>query len=271
MSTKPLFSFAVASDLHFMAWKETDAPVEWVKILEQALDDITRLQPDFLVVNGDLTNGKERDYRLAMRFLNERCPMPIFYTMGNHEYYGHWEPDDYPEGFGLSAAQERFLAFTGMDAIYYEKLIKGFPFLFLSTERYDPDMKDAGWISDEQLRWLEERLNQHASGPVFVFFHQPVNGTVANSENTCFQSDELRSLFRRRPGVILFSGHTHCRMDREDQIFVDQKTLYVGGGCLHNETSQSRWVDVYPDRIAFRVRDHINRQWLEDFEYDWTT
>jgi Icc protein len=268
-SRQPLLSFSVCSDLHFMAWKETEAAVAWVPVLEAALADIAALQPRFMVVNGDLTNGKARDYRLAMEALaSVRRSMPVYFTMGNHEYYGLWEQTDYPGGqFSLAAAQRRFLDFTGMEAIYYEKQWAGFPFLFLSTERYDPDMKDAGWLSPQQLDWLRQRLLQYPSGPLFAFFHQPVNGTVADSADTCLQSEEIRSLLARRPGVLWFSGHTHCRMDRPDQLAAEEMTLYVGGGCLHNETSQSRWVDVYPDRIVLRIRDHINRQWLDDFEF----
>jgi Icc protein len=265
---QPLLSFSVCSDLHFMAWKDTNAPVDWVPVLEAALEDIASLRPRFVVVNGDLTNGKARDYRLAMSTLASVCRMPVYFTMGNHEYYGLWEPTDYPDGqFNVSAAQRRFLDFTGMEALYYGKQWAGFPFLFLSTEHYDPDMKDAGWLSPQQLDWLKLRLQQHPIGPLFAFFHQPVNGTVADSEHTCFQSDELRALLARRPGVLWFSGHTHCRMDRPDQIVAEERTLYVGGGCLHNETSQSRWVDVYPDRIVLRIRDHSNRKWLEPFDF----
>jgi 3',5'-cyclic-AMP phosphodiesterase len=270
MIENPMLSFSVTSDLHFMAWKETDAPVEWVSVLEDALEDIHSLHPQFLVVNGDLTNGKDRDYRLAMRVLNDKCRKPIYYTMGNHEYYGYWEQSDYPDQkFSLSAAQQRFLDYTGMESIYYEKHIVGLPFLFLSTERYNSDLKDAGWLSPEQLAWLKKRMQPSPEGPMFVFFHQPVNGTVAESNETCIQSEELKTFFAERPGIILFTGHTHCRMDRTDQIFSDRKTLYVGGGCLHNDSSQSRWVDVYDDRIVLRLRDHKNRQWLSDFDFEW--
>jgi 3',5'-cyclic AMP phosphodiesterase CpdA len=269
-TAQPLLAFAVASDLHFMAWKDTGAPVEWVPRLEEALADLAALNPKFLVINGDLTNGKLRDYRLAVRTMRQLCPMPVYYTMGNHEYYGHWEPDDFPEGFGMDAAQRRFMAFTGMESIYYERRIGGFPFLFLSTERYAPDMNDAGWLSDRQLAWAEERLRESSgSGPAFVFFHQPVDGTVAESNGTCLRSDELRALLLRYPGTLLFTGHTHCRMDRDDQLLADRGVLYAGGGCLHNEASQSRWVEVYDDRIVLRIRDHIRRQWLRGWDFAW--
>lgn len=260
---KPLFSFSVLSDLHFMAYKDTGEPVDWVPFLNREVLHIAKLQPDFIVVNGDLTNGKERDYRLALSVLR-RCGMPIYYTMGNHEYYGYYED----EGFTPELAQQRFLTLTGSPGIYYDKTVHGFPLLFLSTEDYTPDSRDAAWLSNRQLGWLEERLRLAASAgkPALLFLHQPVNGTVADSDNTCMQSDALRSILRRFPGNMLFSGHTHCRMDREDQIVRQDGTVFVGGGCMYEAIPQSRWVDVFADRIVLRLLCHRTRTWLDGYE-----
>jgi 3',5'-cyclic AMP phosphodiesterase CpdA len=270
MTQTPIFTFCVSSDLHFMAWRETGAPVEWVAVLDAALQDIAGLKPHLFIVNGDLTNGKERDYQLAMRVLRSKQLPSTFFTMGNHEYYGFWEPADYPEHtFSVAKAKERFLAHTGMDRIYYAKEIEGCLFVFLSQEEYDPVWKDAGWISAEQLKWLEHQLQTHPGWPVFVFFHQPLNDTVADSNQTCPQSEAIQSLLARRPGIVWFSGHTHSRMDQDDQIYTGTNTLYVGGGCLHNEFPQSRWVDVYSDRIVLRLRDHQYKEWLHPYEFEW--
>ncbi|MCL6455109.1 MAG: metallophosphoesterase [Alicyclobacillus sp.] len=258
----PLIRFAVLSDLHFMVWKETHAPVEWVPTLEHALEDLTGLGPDFLVINGDLTNGKERDYELAMRIIRRTCPLPVMYTMGNHEYYGYYED----EPFSFEGARERFLRHTGQDAIYYSRDIAGFSFLFLSTERYTPDLKDAGWLSNEQLAWLDRELGRTERRPVYAFFHQPLNGTVANSAETCCQSDELRQILRKYPGVLWFTGHTHCRMDRSDQLVEQDGTWFIGGGCVCGDTPQSRWVEVYPDRTVLRIRDHMQDNWVSGFD-----
>jgi 3',5'-cyclic AMP phosphodiesterase CpdA len=258
---KPLFSFSVMSDLHFMAYKDPERPVEWVPFLRQEIAYIRSLRPDFIVCNGDLTNGKERDYRLAMAAFRE-CPMPVYYTMGNHEYYGCYEDP----GVTAEAAQRRFLEQTGMPSIFYEKVFMGIPFLFMSTENYTPDSNDAAWLSDNQLNWLDERLAASEGRPAFVFLHQPVNDTVAGSVNTCRESERLSDILARHPGVLLFSGHTHCRMDREDQIVRRNGTVFVGGGCMYEEVPQSRWVDVYPDRAVLRLLCHREHRILESFD-----
>jgi Icc protein len=266
--TAPLFSFAVVSDMHFMAYKDPEKPVDWVESLEEQLAYIASLKPEIIVSNGDLTNGKERDYRLAVQAIGRQCPMPVCHTMGNHEYYGYYED----EGFSSALAQERFLRMTGMPAIYYRLDLHGRTMLFLSTESYAPDMGDAGWLSEQQLRWLDRQLETACpDGPVFVYFHQPVNDTVADSNGSCIQSEQLRAILRKRPGTFLFSGHTHTRMDRDDQIAVQDGIVYVGGGCMCEELPQSRWVDVFRDRVRLRVLDHRERRPIADYDREFAT
>ena len=258
---KPLFSFSVLSDLHFMAYKDTHLPVDWVPMLHREIDYIFSLRPSFIVVNGDLTNGKERDYRLAASAFNDRGA-PVYYTMGNHEYYGVYEDDD----FTPEAAQQRFLHFTGAPAIYYELHAGDFTFLFLSTENYLPEHGEAAWLGKAQLDWLEAKLATAGKRPVFAFLHHPVNNTVADSSDTCVQSEQLRTILHQFPGIILFTGHTHCRMDRADQIVRQNGTVFVGGGCMYQQFPQSRFVDVYSDRAVIRLIDHTKREWLNAFE-----
>ncbi len=260
--------FVVASDLHFMAWKDTDLPVEWVPQIRASLEDIASLEPDWLVINGDLTNGKERDYRLAMRTIEETCPFPVYFTMGNHEYYGYYED----ESFSIELARERFLKYTGQQSISYYRDAANARFIFMSTENYSPDLKDAGWISEDRQAWLQALLDGAAkkiAGPIIIFFHQPVNDTVAESQGTFVQSDAITQILRKHERVVWFSGHTHCRMDRPDQIADRGATLFVGGGCVGDKSPQSRFVTLYDDRIDLRIRDHKSRSWLEAYDFTW--
>jgi len=259
---KPLYSIALLSDLHFMAWKETNQPVEWIPVVEDALRDIASLRPDCMIINGDLTNGKERDYQLAQTVLTKLCPFPIYYSMGNHEYYGYYED----AAFDYDVAQQRFLHYTEMPSIYYELHDGAVPILLMSTERYSPDLKDAGWLSDEQLTWLGGRLQHYKKQSVIVCFHQPINDTVAESTATCVQSERLRQLLETHGNVVFCSGHTHCRMDRPDQLVTNEGVTYIGGGCPHGEHPQSRWVDVYEDHFHVRLRDHRTKEWVVAYD-----
>lgn len=253
---------AVCSDLHFMAWAETLEPVDWVPGLYHALHDISEQKPDALIINGDLTNGKIRDYELAMRALTHFIHVPIFYTMGNHEYYGYYEDQSY----SFQLAQARFLHYTGQTDIYFEKQIKQVSLFFLSPEGYHPDWHDSGWLSPKQVAWFAERLSRKI-GPVLVFLHQPLNQTVAASENTCFQSTELKQLLASyQDDILLVSGHTHQRMDQHSQYVQENNVHYVGGGCVLKENPQTRFIDVSDTQIRLSIRDHKSMRWITDYE-----
>ncbi|TXK82661.1 metallophosphoesterase [Paenibacillus sp. N3.4] len=83
----PLFSFSVLSDAHITTWDE-----EAHKRLRDALADHHALRPNskLLVMNGDLTNGSEGDYRTLLGLLDKQPHAPVHATMGNHDYYGVW-------------------------------------------------------------------------------------------------------------------------------------------------------------------------------------
>ncbi|GGJ02951.1 hypothetical protein GCM10010885_10280 [Alicyclobacillus cellulosilyticus] len=250
---------AVFSDMHFMAWQDTLAPVEWVEQLEADLADTAALVPQLFVCNGDLTNGKARDYELAMRTIRRHLPhTPCVFTMGNHEYYGYYE--DVP--FDWDLAQHRFLQYTGMPGLHQVQQRFGLTLIFLSTEGYQPDWHDAGFLTQQTLAWFEAQLHASSPGPVLVWFHQPIDGTVAKSEHTCLVSEALRTILARRPGTVFISGHTHCPMDRDDQFIVDGTTLFVGGGCAFGDAPQSRWIEIADGTLTFRIRDHASRSWL---------
>lgn len=254
----------VFSDMHFMAWKDTNAPVEWVEQLERCLQDAQSLQPDLVMFNGDLTNGKERDYELAFKIIGNTLNKSTLFTMGNHEYYGYYEDPD----FSFDSAQERFIRHTRQDSIYFAVQDDVYRLICLSPERYLPnEFGDAAWLSDVQLEWLSKNLLTQVETPTLVFLHQPVDGTVTDANAYCVQSEKIRSILRQHPGTIFVSGHTHCRMDRPDQIALQDGTLFVGGGCACNSSPQSRWFDFYKDYIVIRLRDHQRMCWLDDYEY----
>jgi 3',5'-cyclic-AMP phosphodiesterase len=188
--------------------------------------------------------------------------------MGNHEYYGYYEEDD----FSFEIAQKRFLHFTRMKSIYFQVRAHGYPCFFLSTEGYHPDWRDAGFLSEAQLSWFHKELHKTPPGPVFVFFHQPINDTVAESVNTCLQSNEMHAILKNRPGTLFITGHTHCRMDRADQLVLQDGTLFVGGGCAYGEFPQSRWFEMRDGRLKISIRDHRTQNWLTEWDasVEWT-
>src|SRR5699024_764621 len=94
--------------------------------------------------------------------------------------------------FPVNEARDLFLQKTGMKAIHYRKVVKGYHFIVLATE----DDTCRGKFGKEQIAWLDKQLQiaheDDPQKPIFVFHHQPIMGTVYGSE---WGFEENRDLF----------------------------------------------------------------------------
>ncbi|MEC0226008.1 metallophosphoesterase family protein [Paenibacillus alba] len=282
----PLFSFSVLSDTHIIA-SDTESQL----LLSRALADHHALRPNskLLVMNGDLTNGSEADYRSLQTLLSSQPHAPVHATMGNHDYYGVWRT---PEGgmdtskmnpaWSSKQAVALFDRLWGYDKPYHELIVEGYRFLFLSGEAYrdvNASYAEDAFLSPEQLAWLRERLTNagtaDAGKPVFVFLHQPLPQTLDGTDRELgvIQHQELRALLDAHPNVIFFSGHTHWNLETTQQV-KQLKFLAASSASIREvwssqnepETmaiSQSLVVDVYKDRVVIMRREHSRKRWIE--------
>lgn len=246
--SKSLFTFALMSDVHMNTDDKGDAvsngaPGDTDKQLETALQQLyeTYPQTQLLVINGDVTcNGMEEEYqKYLMNILN--CDIPVLTSIGNHEYRinetidgvrYHRDSTDPEELERLSElAQTRFLNTVNeyfetkdmqtTDKVYYDRWIGGYHFILLGSEARTNDIAEtkvkgeASVISDEQIAWLREKLAETNPGePVFVMTHNPLNNTVAESEDYRWglgaeDSEQIKKVLSEYPQAIVISGHVH--------------------------------------------------------------
>ncbi|MDD6033285.1 MAG: hypothetical protein PUC47_07355, partial [Oscillospiraceae bacterium] len=130
-------------------------------------------------------------------------------------------------------------------------------------------------LQEEQLSWLSEQLST-SEGPVFIFLHQPLSGTVAGTGkgSDVIPDDLLHSLLDDDPRVFLFTGHTHRALDGSWTVFETESGGYrIHDGCVcevcgsSGETeqgSQGLLVEVYGDHLLLRSRDFLADQWMAD-------
>ncbi|MCY9692080.1 metallophosphoesterase family protein [Paenibacillus alginolyticus] len=282
----PLFSFSVMSDVHITSYDQ----VAQLR-LSQALADHHALRPDskLLVLNGDLTNGSEADYRSLLALLSRKPHAPVHATMGNHDYYGVWRTTEggldtskMNPTWSSKQAVALFDRMMGYDKPYHELIVEGYRFLFLSGEAYrdvNASYGEDAFLSPEQLGWLRERLTAAGSAdagkPVFVFLHQPLPQTLDGTDRELgvVQHEELRALLDAHPNVILFSGHTHWNLETTRQV-KQLKFVAASSSSIREvwnaqnvpETqaiSQSLVVDVYKDRVVILRREHFKKRWIE--------
>jgi predicted MPP superfamily phosphohydrolase len=139
--------FPVISDVHIKKSGAVD-----MQKLEEALDQLNEQAPkqDAFVVVGDLIdNGfQEEFYRFFSLYNAKKQPQTVsIFAIGNHDYWNELSEAD---------AQKRFLIETGMESIYYHKVMKGYHFIVLGPD----NGLTKGYYSKEQIKWLGEQLEQ---------------------------------------------------------------------------------------------------------------
>ncbi len=272
---KPDLVFPVISDVHIKS-SNNQTLDKFISTLEQ-LNQLVPKQDAFIVV-GDLTdNGYTVEYDKFFTAYNARkqTQAASMFTIGNHDYWN---------GLSVPDAQKLFLEKTGMESIYYHKVIKGYHFILLGPE----DGVTEGTYTDQQIGWLAEQLKQAAVDdphkPIFVFHHQPIKGTVYGSE---WGFSKNRDLFydtlKPYPQVISFSGHTHYPLDdpriihQQDFTSIGTSTgayLWLETGRIQGEVpegadflNQALIVEVHHNKVFLKRRDIHNNDWTgEPFE-----
>lgn len=282
-----LLSGHIVSDNHFSGGRNN---------FKIALNDMNRLNPDadVLVNNGDFVNGGSQQEYDDIKNVVESMPHPknVFYGLGNHELYTvtrTWaaDPLESPE-----VAIKRYVDFVGEEKTYFEKVVNGYPFLFIGTDVFHES--DAVEMNQEQLDWLQNRLEYYTNKnlPIFVFAHQPFKNTVPATRNgelpnyggSYVDQEEITSLLGQYPNVIVFSGHTHQHLDQDDWALKTQYGFYAvnDGGIVdtwklvkdsNGKTSevwngnnpQGVYMEVFKDRVVLKGRDYKNGQFIREY------
>ncbi len=277
-------AFAIVSDIHITE----HSFYSYNKRYKTVLRDIRQNMKDASVLLnlGDVTNnGKEKEYQQLEKLMEVyQYDLPdIYYIMGNHDYaLNKFDPEQ---------QQELFLEYTGMPDIYYSFESQGYAFICLSSEGRPKGTElntVEAYLSEDQLDWLEEELKkaagQNPSQPIFVFLHQPLEDTVALSEeSSIIPNDQLREILDQYPQVVFFSGHTHCPMDASGVVYdgMGNGASMVHAGCtsqlwdMEEDTyadvdsvdSQGCLIEVYDSYIRICGRNFTTQEWMSSAEY----
>jgi predicted MPP superfamily phosphohydrolase len=225
------FRFGIISDPH-IALPHTiwDSPHRFhlvevsIPAIEQALDHLTQLDLDFLLLPGDLTQHGEPENHAWLADRLSRLPFPAYVIPGNH---------DIPQGFatersiGLTEFPRYYQKFgykfgyTDPEQPYYTcELLPGVRLIGLNSNFFDADGQQIGTgrLDAEQLIWLQQVLSQTAGEVVLVMVHHNVlEHLPGQSQNPMGQrymlsnAPELLALLRQAGVQLLFTGHLHVQ------------------------------------------------------------
>ena len=192
------FTVAHLSDLH------CGSPHFVPSLLDRALVEVNELEPDLVIVSGDLTgDGLRAEYASAREYLDRIDCRRTMVIPGNHDSrnvgYVHFE-----ELFGERNSVLRVGSVTvvGID----------------STE---PDL-DHGHVGRGRYRWIEEEFAHPADLRVFALHHHllPVPGT-GRERNVVYDAGDAIECLQRAGVDLVLSGHKHVPYAwRLEDIFV---------------------------------------------------
>ena len=283
-STDNYKRIVIVSDAHYPSkTNRLINPASREKKIKQkltAVHDINSWQDVNLVVfPGDTVQqtGSELDYQEAKTFV-DKFNKPVLLIPGNHEYM---YKDTHKQGkLVRGSMQERtaklqlFLDTFHMKNEYYTKRMAGYRLIFLSPE--PASGKYLTELSAKELGWLDKTLTKYPTEPTIIFFHAPLDGTLAkysasvNSSNFIAQpKQKLETILLRHPQIKLWvSGHTHT--PPTNPSFAAPINYYHGILDVHNPTWDGKqvWTNslyLYPDKIIIKTYDHKKHKFMPQF------
>ncbi len=216
------FDFIFFGDLHGM-----------FHYLHDILESVNRLEPMFLMSNGDMTHGgRLEDYHLLMDLLS--CSnVPVFSSIGNHD----------KRAGGGRAAYRRLLA-----PMYYT-------FSVGSTKCIVLDSSRKRGLQKFQYKWLERELQLAGQSRILVFLHRPPVCPKYNYLAFSASSNAWRflSLMERYNVEAVFGSHVHIFSE-----FYKRGVRYVisggGGGALWQPANFHHYLHVFVKKDAVDVQ-----------------
>ncbi len=162
-------------------------------LLDRAIVEVNELEPDVVVISGDLTgDGFRGEYELAREYLDKIDCERMIVIPGNHDSrnvgYVHFE-----ELFGERRSE---LHLNGVS--------------ILAVDSTEPDL-DNGLIGRGRYEWIEERFGAHeAFLRIFVLHHHllPVPGT-GRERNIVHDAGDTLECLQRADAHLVLSGHKH--------------------------------------------------------------
>ena len=277
--SKYLYNFQVLTDIH----ANPDARYgHWYSHFYNALLDIKCLSGNTSGVftvgdNTDMGSTTHYDYLFSTieKVFGDNAPK-FYYTVGNHDYMYSSESVG-----GFDRAIELFKSSTGMENSYYAIELNNSKYIFLSSDEKTVE----GSMGNEQLEWFKEQLatinkNEFA----FIFLHQPLkdttSGTLAGQNwfGMANVSEQIKTLLKDYPNVLLFTGHTHYELESVSSTnlghgsnanYINNASVAYLWSNTYDETvgGQCNFIEVYEDYILIKGRDLFEGKWVSSAQF----
>ena len=279
------FKFAIASDLHIALphtiWQNPARfhLVEYsIPAFEEVLSQLGKLDLDFLLLPGDLTQHGEPENHAWLSARLAQLPYPVYVIAGNHdvprvETFEQFTPHYINFGFksGLSEPNK----------LYYEcEVLPNVRLIGLNSNQFDEKGEQIGWIDEEQLEWLQSTLQRQDYALNLVTIHHNVLEHMHDQTRNALgkrymlgNTERLCEILHQANVKLVFTGHLHV----QDVAYSDRYDLYdITTGSLVSYPHPYRVLnyisDTSGDRLAiesFRVHSIPEQADLLNFSREW--
>lgn len=240
-STNPFF-FIQLTDPQFGMYEGDKGFSIETELYEKAVEAVNRLNPDFVVITGDLVNNRNDRAQVAeFKRITSKIDknIPVWYSPGNHDI-GMPPADSAIRSFIKDYGYDRFSfrhkknLFVGLNSC----LIKS----------------NSGQLAESQYEWLKRELKKgKRADHIILFTHYPffINSSdePESYSNIPVESrNKYLDLFKENHVTAVYAGHLHSNVSSK---YGDIDFVVTGssGKPLGADSSGFRVIKVYPDRI----------------------
>ena len=267
-----MYTFGATSDIHL----RPDNYGNGIDDFNRTLPLLQNLGAEFIGIAGDIGyNGTTDELELYQTALNNLATVPVHPVRGNHD---------------KPFTDANWQTYTGF-APNHEMVYNSDVFLFMSMDYANNTTNAVETGYSTGLAWLKERLARYKGARIFVFCHYPPSGYSGLADgqyygwtSTATEDDELVSALLQTKNVILFTGHTHYRLNVEETYdsvniyrFNNSKAAFVHipsnsrprdkNGNTVEQYSEGYIVDVYEQGVVVRGVDFVSGEFMPDYEY----
>ncbi len=235
------------SDLHF-------GPHHRARLDEILLKDIAQLNPDAVIVSGDLTmRARNREFEQARDFL-AHIPKPTLTIPGNHDQ-PILTPLDWLERFTRQYARyEKYIHPTIDSTLAIDGLF------VLGLNDNHPALPGGFWTRAQRV-WLEDQLARAPRGAVKVIatHHQLVwNGWRPAG---FWRAERALEFLAARGVELVLNGHTHVPRAAQTRggIVVARAGTATSGRTRHGNANSYNYVKIDEQEISIFLRSYDER------------
>ena len=187
---------------------------------------------------------------------------------GNHDF-GNGEGD-------FEKIQQRWYDYTEaffgrkQTTPYFCEIVNGFYFIVLASEQQNIDSMH---MSDEQYEWLQGMLDEAAQSglPTFVLAHYHPRMAVPINPDSEYSLVQILADYNREHDVFFLCGHLHMSPGPTSfhawsgfpEAYLPSLTLLSPEGKINEESGFGEIVEIYPDRVVFRMRNFFTGEWAQ--------